>query len=209
MRGRSAGHNVSVRALLHHGANLNARYSNGKSHLHIAIESRAFKANGNLKYSLLEYGANPNVQDNNGGFPLLQILYGGFEPLEQHRRNASALILNQTNFITDVIIMPPGTLNIPLHLAVRRNDSWAVGMLLAKGAAVDKRNGAGLTPMVMAASGRNDDMTDGQAEIVQLLLEKGADVNERIGSSNHTLLHIALTLGRADLVNLLLDFSAV
>lgn len=208
MRGRSGRHNKCVRALLHHAADVNIQYSNGKTPLHIAIEHPDFKGYGNLIYTLLEHGANPNVQDHNGDFPLLQILYGGYEPLEQHRRNALALILNQTHFTTDVNIMPPGTLNMPLHLAVRRKDPWAVGMLLAKGAAVDRRNGAGLTPLAMAASGWSVDMGDAQVEIAQLLLEKGADVHERIGSSNHTLLQIARTLGREDLINLLLDFSA-
>lgn len=187
---------------------MNVRNSNGKTPLHIAIEHRNFEGYGNLIYNLLEYGANPNVQDSNGDFPLLQILYGGYEPLEQHRRHALALILNQSHFTTDVNIMPPGTLNMPLHLAVRRKDPWAVGMLLAKGAVVDKRNGVGLTPLAMAASRWNADMTDGQVEVTQLLLEKGADVNERIGSSNHTLLHTARTIGRTDLVDLLLEFSA-
>lgn len=181
---------------------MNIRSKSGQTPLHIAIEHQDFKGYGSLIYILLEHGANPNVKDNNGDFPLLQILYGGYEPLEQHRRDALALILKQTHFTADVNIMSLGTQNMPLHLAVRRKDPWAVGMLLAKGAAVDKRNGAGLTPMAMAASGWRADMTDGQVDIAQLLLEKGADVDERVGSSQQTVLQAAQNVGRTDLVNL-------
>ena len=186
---------------------MNIRTINGKTPLHIAIEHRDFKGYGNLIYILLAFGANPNVKDNNGDYPLLQILYGGYEPLEPHRRDALALILNQTHFTTDVNIRPPGTLNMPLHLAVRRKDPWAVGMLLAKGAVVDEPNGAGLTPMAIAASGWSTDMTDDQIEIAQLLLENGADINERIGTSASTLLRIARRHGCAKLVDLLSAFS--
>lgn len=187
---------------------MNIRSNVGKTPLHIAIEHQNFRGYGNLIHILLEYGANPNVKDNNGDFPLLQILYGGYEPLEQHRREALALILNQTKYTTEVNIMPPGTLNMPLHLAVRRKDPWAVGMLLTKEAAVAERNGSGLTPMAMAASGWTANMTEGQVEIAKLLLANGADVNERVGSSPHTVLEVARDIDRTDLVNLLSAFSA-
>ena len=187
---------------------MNIRFNTGKTSLHIAIEHQNFTGYGGLIYILLEYGVNPNVKDDNGDFPLLQILYGGYEPFEQHRRDVLALILNQTKFTTKVNIMPPGTLNMSLHLAVRRKDPWAVGMLLTKGAAVAERNGAGVTSMAMAASGWTADMSDGQVEIAQLLLEKGADLNERTGSSRHTLLEVTRNIDRTDLVDLLSEFSA-
>lgn len=184
---------------------MNVRQWNGKTPLHIAIEHRYFEGYGNLIYTLLDLGADPNVQDHNGDFPLLQILYGGYEPLEEHRRYALALILR---YEADVNIMPPGTLNMPLHLAVRRKDPWAVGMLLAKGATVDKPNGAGLTPLAMAAAAWSADMNKDQVEVTRLLLESGADAHERIGSSGSTLLHTAQTHERADLVKLLSKFSS-
>ena len=102
---------------------MNVRQSKtGKRPLHYAIEHREFKGYGNLIYTLLEHGADPNVKDASGDVPLLQILYGGYEPLERHRRDALALLLNQTHFTTDIDVSPPGTLNLPIHLAVRRKD---------------------------------------------------------------------------------------
>lgn len=186
---------------------MDVRSANGKTPLHIAIEHRNFKGYSNLIYTLLDHGADPNVRDNNGDFPLLQILYGGYEPLEPHRRVALALILEQTHFTTDVNIMPLGTLNMPLHLAVRRKDEWAVGMLLEKKAAVNQPNGAGVTPIALAASAWNAEMTESQIEVTRLLLDHGAAVHDPVGSSGNTLLHIAQTYGRTDLIDFLIKSS--
>lgn len=193
---------------MEHGADINVRLWDGKTPLHIAIEHRDFKGYSNLIYTLLDHGADPNVRDRNGDFPLLQILYGGYERLERHRRDALALILNQTHYTTDVNIMPLGTLNMPLHLAVRRKDPWAVGMLLEKEATVKEPNGAGITPLAMAASGWKADMAEDQKVIAEMLLERGADVNEKIGSTGSTPLHMAISHGLADMVRTLLEASA-
>lgn len=83
-------------------------------------------------------------------FRFRNILYGGYEPLERHNRDALALLFQQTRFDTDVDVMPPGTLNRLLQLAVHRQDPYAVGMLLEKGAKVNEPNGAGVTPLALA-----------------------------------------------------------
>ncbi|MCJ1401469.1 hypothetical protein MMC11_004683 [Xylographa trunciseda] len=209
VKGASARHTKCVRILLEFGADVNVKqYSTGKTPLHFAIEHRNFKGYGNLIYTLLGHGANPNVKDASGDFPLLQILYGGYEPLEKHKRDALALLLEQTHFTTDVNIMPPGTQNAPLHLAVRRKDPWAVGMLLETEAKVNEPNGAGVTPFAMAASSWSELMTNEQKEVVELLLYHGAHVNVKIGSTGSTALQIAITHGRADMVELLIDYDA-
>ncbi|KAI9879715.1 MAG: hypothetical protein M1830_007500 [Pleopsidium flavum] len=209
VRGGSERHTKCVRALLDYGADVNIRSSKtGETPLHVAVAHRNFKGYGNLVYALLDGGADPNVKDNSGDVPLLQILYGGYEPLEKHKRDALALLLEQTRYATDVNIMPPGTLNMPLHLAVRRKDPWAVGMLLEKGAKVDEPNGAGATPFALATSSWNPSMTDNQKEVAELLLWHDARVNEKIGSAASTALHIAIIHGRKDVVELLLQYVA-
>lgn len=180
----------------------------GKRPLHYSIEHRDFKGYKNLIYTLLEHGADPNVRDANGDVPLLQILYGGYEPLERHRREALALLLNETHITTDINVSPPGTLNLPLHLAVRRKDPWAVGMLLEKEATVNEPNGAGITPFAMTASSWSENMTEDQVEVAKLLLLHGANVNEQIGSTGSTALQIAISHGLADLVELLREYEA-
>ena len=209
VKGGSARHTKCVRVLLDFGADVNVKqYSTGKTPLHFAIEHRYFKGYGNLIYTLLDHGANPNIKDANGDFPLLQILYGGYEPLEKHKRDALALLLEQTHFTTDVNIMPPGTQNAPLHLAVRRKDPWAVGMLLEKDANVNEPNGAGVAPFAMAVSSWSESMTDEQKEVAELLLYHGAKVDISVGSTGSTALQIAISHGRADMVELLLDYDA-
>ena len=204
VRGGSERHTKCVRALLAHGADVNVKRG-GKTALHYAIEHRYFKVYGNFMYCLLDGGADPNIKDANGDSPLLQILYGGYEPLEKHRRDALALLLQ---FNANVNIIPPGTQNMPLHLAVRRKDPWAVEMLLEKGADVNKPNGAGATPLALAVGSGGVNMTDNQKEVAASLLSRGAHVNEQIGASQNTALHGAIMQGQKDMVDLLLQYSA-
>ena len=156
---------------------------------------------------LLEAGADPNVKDRNGDYPLLQILYGGYEPLEKHRRDALACLL-QPHFATDVNIMPPGTLNMPLHLAVRRKDPWAVSMLLTRGALVNQPNGSGLTPLMLAANGWTNKATHNQTEVLKILLTNKANVNEQSGEHKRSALHLATSCGFEQGVLLLLQEEA-
>lgn len=81
-------------------------------------------------FLLLDAGANPNSKDSSGDAPLLKLLDGGRHPLEEHRRRALALLLS-TSYKTNLNITSLGTRNNP-HLAIRRNDPWAVGMLLER-----------------------------------------------------------------------------
>ena len=187
-----------MRVLIEFGANINIRQTGtGKTPLHFAIEHQYFKGYGNLVFELLSNGAEPNSKDHSGEYPLLKILYGGYEALERYRRDALALLLY---YDADVNITPPGTLNKPIHLAVRRKDPWAVGMLLEKGALVNEPNGAGITPLALAATEWNAKMTDDQKEVARQLLHRGAPVDQKIGSSESTVLHLAVSYGQIDMI---------
>ena len=205
IKGGSQRHNKCVAALLAAGADVNVRFLGGKTALHLAIEHEEFHGYTNLIRDLLEAGADPNVKDRNGDYPLLQILYGGYGPLEKYRRDALACLLH---FDTDVNIMPPGTLNMPLHLAVRRKDPWAVSMLLAKGAFVNQPNGSGLTPLMLAANGWTNKATHDQTQILKILLTNKANVNEQSGEHKSSALHLAISCGYEEGVLLLLQAEA-
>ncbi|KAI9892909.1 MAG: hypothetical protein M1814_001068 [Vezdaea aestivalis] len=207
--GRSERHLKCVRLLLIHGADVNMLFRDGKTPLHVAIEQAVHPSYNKLIHELLEAGADPNIRDKNGDFPLLQILYGGYDLLPQHHRAALALLLRADNSV-DVNVLPPGTQNMPLHLAIRRKDPWAVGMLLRSGANITQPNGAGLTPLLLAAhswtavaSNRKE-----QVQVLEQLLDFKADLKETGGDLDNTALHLAVSESREDVMNLLLDHGA-
>ncbi|KAL8907453.1 MAG: hypothetical protein Q9207_001423 [Kuettlingeria erythrocarpa] len=201
-------HNKVVQVLLDHGADVNAVHpATGKTSLHFAIENSYFPGYTNLIRNLLEHAVNPNALDRSKDTPLLQILYGGYEPLEKHKRDALACLL-QPHLDTDVNVMPPGTLNMPVHLAVRRRDALAVGMLIKKGSRVNDPNGAGATPLRMAASNCKGKIGDSDFELLRYLLENGANVNETGGEDGNTALHLAAVQGCMQAVRLLLSHEA-
>ena len=200
-RGATGRHVKCAKVLLEFGADPNTRQSGtGKTPLHFAIENPYFQGYGNLVFELLQNGADPNTKDASGEYPIHKILFG-FDRLEKHRRDALALLLY---YGADVDVAPPGTQNEPIHLAVTRKDPWAVGMLLAKGASADKPNGAGVTPLGLAVGAWGSTMTKDDAEVAGQLLDRGAAVNQRIGSLGLTALHHAVQHGKVDMVQTLL-----
>jgi ankyrin repeat protein/serine/threonine protein kinase len=208
VRGGTQKHNKCAFLLIQHGANVNVCDSRTKkTPLHYAIELREYPGYTKLVARLLRAGADPNAKDANGDVPLLQILYGDYEELPKYRRDALACLLH-SYFDTDVNVMPPGTLNRPLHLAVRRKDHQAVGMVLEKGADPNEKNGAGVSPLMLAASEWGVKVSKQQQDVLDQLLQYNANVNEQKVDSQLTVLHIAVSLAREDLVDLLLDYYA-
>ncbi|OBT84610.1 hypothetical protein VE02_05456 [Pseudogymnoascus sp. 03VT05] len=205
--GASDRHVKCVRELINYGVDVNAKNKvSRRTPLQYAIEHEAWGGYSNLIYILLAAGADPNIKDAMEDVPLLQILYGGNEPLPKHR-DALALLL-APNYSTDINVSPPGTMNGPLHLAVRRKDPWAVGMLLEKNAPVDGKNGAGLTPRQLAMWSWTATTNHDQLEILRLLLEKKTNVNVKNVAYGRTPLHIAISLEIIDAVRMLLQHGA-
>ncbi|KAI9821204.1 MAG: hypothetical protein M1827_003938 [Pycnora praestabilis] len=208
VRGESERHTKCVRALIEHGVDVNARNpTSGKTPLHYAIEHQPWSGHTNMIYLLLAAGANPDLKDASGDVPLLQILSGNNEPLEKHRRDALALLLAK-DYKTNVNVTPIGTLNKPLHLAVRRKDYWAVGMILEKGVPVSEPNGAGVTPLLLAANSWSQKISEDQLQILMLLLEKGAAVNDTTSHWKRTALHMAVSHHLDEAIELLLEHDA-
>jgi len=195
--------------LIAHNVNANVRaYRTGKTPLLEAIERDSWPGYVNTIFQLMAAGANPNIKDSSGDVPLLKLLGGGVHPLEEHRRKALALLLS-TSYETDVGVTPLGTQNKPLHLAIRRNDPWAVGMLLEKnGSVIEAENSEGLTPLLLAATSWSATMASDQLEILDLLLEKKANVNVKMQVTKKTPLHIAVSYGLMHAVERLLEHGA-
>ncbi|HEY4339010.1 MAG TPA: ankyrin repeat domain-containing protein [Steroidobacteraceae bacterium] len=139
---------------------------------------------------MLEHGANPNLQLK---------LVPPLRSLRDDRGPDAALQAGTT----------------PLARAAKGGDVAVVGLLLAHGANPSLPTVQGVTPMMMAAgteySGRDSRgryQTEEQAgQVIQLLLNAGADINARAVDGG-TALHGAASRGRNAIVNLLVAHNA-
>lgn len=108
---------------------------------------------------LLAQGADPNVEDENGVTPLINVAARGNRRAVQLLLDAGARIDEDgRNGCT------------PLTWAARNGWEQVVEMLVAAGADIDHRDQAGMTPLMRAS-------WNGQAAAVGKLLELGADVS--------------------------------
>lgn len=207
VQGASERHNKCVRELIKHDVNVNVKSKkSGKSALHLAVENDQFKGYVRLVWLLVNAGAETNMPDENGDFPLTKVFFGaGSLPLEKHRLEALAVLLQGG---AEPNLHASGTGNTPLHLAVRRQDKWAVAMLLHKGADVNAKNSSGATPLQMTANQFRGDLSHDHAQVLDLLLQAKALIDERAGALSRTALHLAVTSGTAHAVKLLLDYGA-
>ena len=85
--------------------------------------------------------------------------------------------------------------------AVRRGDVEAVRSLVRQGVDVNGAQGDGLTPLHLAA-------TSGGAEIAEILVYAGANLESRTRNGAHTPLHIASRGGHSAVIEVLLGASA-
>ncbi|KAL9001434.1 MAG: hypothetical protein Q9169_000009 [Polycauliona sp. 2 TL-2023] len=198
-------HNKVVRILLEHGADVNVKNPfTGKTSLHYAIENPYYKGYTNIIRTLLEHGADANALDKSKDSALLQILYGGYKALEKHKRDALACLL-QDHIDVNVNVTPLGTLDMPIHLAVRRKDAIAVAILVHRGSRVNDPNSTGLTPLRIAASSWSETSPEDDMEILKYLLQGGANINETTGDAQSTVLEMAARQGCLQAVKLLLS----
>lgn len=177
----------------------------------------------------LQLGADPNIKDDEGYFPLLylsrgkcinaaQLLLDAKADVNLHCACAGWLAGGWTALlvasdheeslpIVELLLSRGADVqaqtndgNNALMLAVEKNNSEVVKLLVGKGADINAGDSNGVTPL-MNASGR------GLLDIVRLLVEAGADVNAR-SKRGYTSLMRAARDGNAESVRYLLEHGA-
>ena len=138
--------------LLGQGADVNARYFNGKTPLHAAALADQFE----MVQLLIERGANVNARDKTDLTPLHTAVFA--------RRIKIISILVRHG--AEVNARDDGGYT-PLHLAARWGHIEAVRFLIKHGANIDGKNGAGHTPLFLA-------LVIGHTEVSELLSKYGA-----------------------------------
>jgi len=144
-----------IRFLLDSGADINARNKGGESPLYMAVRQNN-KAAGEL---LLAYGADVFSVNTANYSPLRLALTAGGEVQEW--------------FLTSQIIKAADSVgNTPLHFAAEWRLNGSAGVILEKGAPVNRQNANGETALFSAVKSDN-------AELIKLLLKNGADQSLR------------------------------
>ncbi|KAK8078707.1 ankyrin [Apiospora phragmitis] len=202
--GCTEGHRKCVRELIKFNGNVNVQMNNRKTPLHAAVANKYFQGYAKLVRLLVDADADANATDANKDRPLTLLFYGDDSlPLDTHRRQALAILLNAGAGVNFALL---GTGDTPLHLAVRRQDAYAVAMLLFKGADVKTKNSSGATPLQITANQFRGELHPDHAQVLQWLLRQsqeqqaGDTVDKPAGAAGRTSLHHA--------VEILLEYGA-
>ena len=177
----------ALKAIVDHGADINARSKSNLTPLMIACQKRNIDA----IYVLLQAGADPNINDLKGATVIHHAVTSGCR-----KRILQAIIGHGA----DVNIM--NTQNCTaLMMACRKGDIDATNVLLTAGTNPNTVDECGDTCLHLAVRGGCNE------ETVQAIINHGIDVNAA-NKSNVTSLMIAYDEGNIDAINVLLQTGA-
>jgi ankyrin repeat protein len=184
----SKGHLTNAKWLLDHGADVTSQDARGYTPLHFAAQ------NGHLKvcHMLLEHNAKVNSCSYHRSTPLLLASESG-------RTEVVQLLLH---FNADVYVCDSYGDNA-LHCAALGGHPEVARILLKSNPEVNSRNSYGETPLHQASKSG----TEGNTEVVRLLLDYGADV-QMPSLGGETAFDVAHHRGRHEIVQLLSQHAA-
>ncbi|XP_029968585.1 ankyrin repeat domain-containing protein 50 isoform X1 [Salarias fasciatus] len=161
------GHNEAVRRLLDAGADVDGCDSDGRT----ALRAAAWGGHEEIARTLLGYGAQVNKADSKGRTPLIAAAYmGHHEAVEILLDHHAEVDLADGDGRTALSV---AALCVPTAAGVKGFGEVA-SLLLERGADPCHRDDDGMTPLLLAAY-------EGHEDVVELLLEAGADVDETAG----------------------------
>ncbi|KAH8197346.1 hypothetical protein TruAng_008476 [Truncatella angustata] len=186
------------------GSNPNIANRVGNTPLHLAVRS-GFNAEEAV-IPLLRHGADANIKNGYGWTPLLLAISQRNNSDHFLDETATAIIEEPATDVNSVSALLQGE-TTPLVLAIESRNVKAVELLLRRGATfrhtVD-RNGTPVGPVFLAAAVCSG---PAEAEIMNLLLERGANPNEEVGAGISAV-HVAALNGNAACLRLLLKRRA-
>ena len=209
-----------VEALLVKGANTEALDSDGLTTLQVATSMRDIPLDrpNQIVRLLLEHGANANAQSGHAASiaPIVQAILCGnayqvrlmspkdmYKSFEIPHTYELWRVLDLARVLIEKGADPntPNHVGTPLHYAARGGRPELAKLLIDKGALVDKRGSSARTPLHLA-------IFSGQ-EIVNLLLDHGADIN-LVDNKGRTALHslVAKVRPNPQLIKLLVERGA-
>ena len=220
------GNIATVKMLLNAGANVNAQNDQGRTALHLAVDSYPHAQRHMIVQIIIDAGADVNAHSGEHGTVLqaaavesetssgdLQILIdAGANVNAQSDRFCTALQAAVSGYgdrseLVQLLLdagadvnCQGGELGNALQAAAHRPAIKALKMLLEAGANVNAEGGLYGTALQAAAY-------EGSSEIVRMLLNAGADVNARGGKSGNAL-HAAAYQGSSEVVQMLLKAGA-
>ncbi|KAJ8004526.1 hypothetical protein DPEC_G00137190 [Dallia pectoralis] len=193
------GHTKAVHLLLEMGAEVDQSDAEGRT----ALRAAAWGGHEEILLTLLEHGAQVDKADREGRTPLIAAAYMGHrEAVEVLLDHGAEVNLADGDRRTALSV---AALCVPTAARVKGYGDVA-SLLLERGADPGHRDKDGMTPLLLASS-------EGHEEVVELLLEAGADVDESAGpraiaTAAVTPLLAAAAMGHSGTVGRLLFWGA-
>ena len=185
-RAASDGDAATVRDLVESGADLH--WKRPKNHW-TPLHEAAYEGHLEIVNYLVSKGADVADTETNGLTPLMLAAQEGRTEVVRALLDADSPLHHKDDYQMTAI-----------HRSAQSGNKETVLLLLERGAKLDE-GAADNTPLFIAAG-------EGDLELTQLLIDKGADVNYRMDSMAFTALHRAAASGSVEVTELLLKHGA-